>query len=56
MSRMSDLSLDIQTMLAEDVAPSEIAKLLNIPLDWIYTEIEQHEHLEVYQGNPYYGA
>ena len=43
MSKMSDLSLDIRDMLDDDVAPRDIARLLNIPLDWVYMEVDQEE-------------
>ena len=39
MSRMSDLSLDIQEMLDEDVAPRDIARILEIPVSWVYAEL-----------------
>jgi hypothetical protein len=43
MSKMSDLSLDIQEMLEDDIAPQDIARILEIPVSWVYTEIEQEE-------------
>lgn len=43
MSRMSDLSLDIQEMLDEDVAPRDIARILEIPVSWVYAELGDEE-------------
>jgi len=40
---MSDISIDIQEMLEDDIAPQDIARLLNIPMDWVYMEVEQEE-------------
>lgn len=40
---MSDISLDIQEMLGDDIAPQDIARRLDVPLDWIYMEAEQEE-------------
>ena len=40
---MSDISLDIQEMLGDDVAPQDIARRLDVPLDWVYMEAEQEE-------------
>jgi hypothetical protein len=36
MSRMSELSLDIQTMLEEGHEPRAIARILEIPAEWVY--------------------
>jgi hypothetical protein len=43
MSRMSDLSLDIQAMLEDDVAPRDIARILEIPVSWVYAELGDEE-------------
>ena len=43
MSRMSDLSLDIQDMLDEDVAPRDIARILEIPVSWVYAELDDED-------------
>ena len=49
MSRMSELSLDIQTMLEEGHEPRAIARILEIPAEWVYEEMLQesdnHEEL-----------
>ena len=49
MSRMSDLSLDIQGMLEEGHEPRAIARILEIPAEWVYEEMLQesdnHEEL-----------
>ena len=41
MSKMSDLSLDIQTMLEEGREPRAIAQILEIPVEWVYEELSQ---------------
>ena len=43
MSRMSDLSLDIRDMLEDDVAPRDIARILEIPVSWVYAELGDEE-------------
>ena len=35
MSKMSDLSVQIQDYLIDGVEPERVAKLLNIPLRWV---------------------
>jgi len=43
MSRMSDLSQEIQHMLEDGIAPQEIANALDIPVSWIYEELSPFE-------------
>lgn len=43
MSKMSDLSLDIRDMLDDDVAPRDIARILEIPVSWVYAELADEE-------------
>ena len=49
MSRMSELSIEIQAMLEEGHQPRAIAQILEIPVEWIYEEMSQesdnHEEL-----------
>ena len=49
MSRMSDLSIDIQAMLEDGHEPRAIARYLEIPVEWVYEEVLQesknHEEL-----------
>lgn len=40
MSKMADLSLDIEQMLEDGVHPTSIAKRLGVPLDWVYDTLE----------------
>ena len=42
MSRMSELSLEIQERLAEGQTPAKIARDLNIPTHWV-TEISEED-------------
>lgn len=43
MSKMSDLSFDIQDMLEAGIPPEVIAKELEIPLSWVFEEVFQDE-------------
>lgn len=43
MSRMSDLSLEIQDMLEEGYLPVTIARQLEVPITWVFEEVEQEE-------------
>ena len=43
MSTMSDISIDIKNMLEDGYLPVTIAKQLEIPITWIFEEIEQEE-------------
>ena len=44
MSKMADLSLEIQDMLERGSDPVTIAKILEIPITWVY---ETSEHMDV---------
>lgn len=50
MSKMSELSYDIETMLADGVHPTAIAKTLGIELPTVYDLLEQLECLEEEQA------
>jgi hypothetical protein len=41
MSKTSELSLDIQGMLAEGHDPRAIARYLEIPAEWVYEELSR---------------
>ena len=41
MSRMSELSIEIQAMLEEGHQPRAIARYLEIPVEWVYEELSQ---------------
>lgn len=43
MSKMSEISLEIQDLLEAGVNPVRIAKLLKVPLAWVYDTLEQME-------------
>jgi hypothetical protein len=43
MSRMSELSMEIQDMLEEGYLPVTIARQLEVPITWVFEEIEQEE-------------
>jgi len=40
---MSNLSLEIQDMLEEGYLPVTIARELDVPITWVFEEIEQDE-------------
>ncbi len=46
MSRMSDISIEIQDRLADGEDPKIIAKVMEIPIVWVYAEIESLEYSE----------
>lgn len=46
MSKMADLSLDIEMMIEDGVHPATIAKLLDIPIVLVYDTLEQMEPSE----------
>ena len=43
MSRMADLSLEIQDMLEAGYLPVTIARQLEVPITWVFEEVEQEE-------------
>ncbi len=44
MSRMSELSLEIQDLLEEGYLPVTIARQLEVPITWVFEEIKQEEY------------
>ena len=46
MSRMSELSIDIQAMLEEGHEPRTIAQILEIPVEWVYEKLLQESNSE----------
>ena len=50
MSRMSDLSIDIQAMLEDGHEPRAIARYLEIPVEWVYEQLSQESdnHQELF--------
>ena len=48
MSRMSELSIDIQAMLEEGHEPRAIARILEIPVEWVYEELSQESNKELF--------
>jgi hypothetical protein len=43
MSKMADIMLDIEMMIEEGTHPVTIAKMLDIPITWVYDTLEQME-------------
>ena len=48
MSRMSELSIEIQAMLEEGHQPRTIAQILEIPAEWVYEEMSQESDKELF--------
>jgi len=48
MSRMSELSIEIQAMLEEGHQPRAIARILEIPVEWVYEELSQESNKELF--------
>jgi hypothetical protein len=46
MSQMSELDIDIRTMLDNKIHPTKIAKQLQIPLTWVYDTLENMDNSE----------
>jgi hypothetical protein len=46
MSQMSELDIDIRTMLDNKIHPTKIAKQLQIPLTWVYDTLENMDDSE----------
>jgi hypothetical protein len=47
MSKMAELALEIEELLAEGMSPKFIAVTLNAPIEMVYDTIEQLENLEL---------
>lgn len=47
MSKMAELSMEIEELLADGIAPNSIAVVLDIPIEMVYDTIEQLECLEI---------
>ena len=43
MSKMTNVMLDIEMMIEDGVHPMTIAKMLDIPIVWVYDTLEQME-------------
>lgn len=52
MSRMGDIAIEIQDRLERGEDPQYIAKTMNIPIHWVYAEIESNE-VSYEEFNPY---
>jgi len=48
MSRMSELSIEIQAMLEEGHQPRAIARILEIPAEWVYEEMSLERDNELF--------
>lgn len=48
MSRMSELSIEIQAMLEEGHQAHAIARYLEIPVEWVYEEMSRESDNELF--------
>ena len=46
MSKMADVMLDIEMMIEQGEHPMAIARMLDIPIVWVYDTLEQMEPSE----------
>lgn len=46
MSKLTNVMLDIEMMIEQGVHPMTIAKMLDIPIVWVYDTLEQMEPSE----------
>jgi hypothetical protein len=46
MSAMSELSIDIHNMLTEGFSPNTIARILEIPVSWVYETMSNPSEAE----------
>lgn len=53
MSRMSEISLEITEYLEQGVHPVKIAKILNVPLTWVYDTLESMEEEQEHSFDPF---
>jgi len=53
MSKMSDISIEIQDRLIDGQEPRIIAKVMEIPIQWVYAEVESMELIEPDIEYPY---
>jgi len=57
MSRMSEISLEIQVMLDECIEPATIAKTLGVPVAWVVAEQTANEREQrEYEDPSYYSS
>lgn len=47
MSKMAELALEIEELLAEGTSPKLVAAILNAPIEMVYDTIEQLDCLEL---------
>ena len=50
MGKMSDLSIDIQNLLESEVAPAQVAAILQVDVSLVYDVIEQIQCMEEEQA------
>ena len=53
MSNMSNLAVEIDSMLVEGYLPVTIARLLDVPINWVYEVADPSENLEDEECSPF---
>ena len=46
MSKMKDVSIEIQEYLADGLTPAEVAAKMNVPIEWVHEEERWHDGVE----------
>jgi hypothetical protein len=46
MSKMKDVSIEIQEYLADGLTPAEVAAKMNVPIEWVHEEETWHDGVE----------
>jgi hypothetical protein len=49
MSKMSDLSLEVSEMLEAGYLPVTVAKMLEIPINWVYETADVEDELSPFE-------
>jgi len=49
MSKMSDLSLEVNEMLEAGYLPVTVAKMLEIPINWVYETADVEDELSPFE-------
>ena len=52
MSRMSELSIEIETMLGRGTHPATISAVLEVPVSWVYEVLDHEKENETEEFDP----
>ena len=53
MSRMSELSIEIETMLGRGTHPATISAVLEVPVSWVYEVLDHEKENETEEFDPF---